>query len=137
MQYIFDKPVKGSIGLAKYQCSILWRNGNFIADEPVKSGGQDLGPDPYTLLLSSLASCTLVTLRMYIDRKQWKIDEIEVTLNMYQERQPDKLITTIDRNIQFHADITEEQRTRLLQIADACPISKILEGDIHVKSAIA
>ena len=78
MQYKLDKPVHGTIGTEKYQCSIEWRNGKFIADEPVTAGGKDTGPDPYTLLLSSLASCTLVTMRMYIDRKGWDISEIAV-----------------------------------------------------------
>lgn len=85
VKYKFDKPVHGSIGNEKYQCTIEWRNGKFIADEPVTSGGKDSGPDPYTLLLSSLASCTLVTMRMYIDRKGWQVPEIAVNANMYQE----------------------------------------------------
>lgn len=86
MIYKFEKPVHGSIGLEKYQCTIEWRNGKFISDEPQSSGGKDMGPDPYTLLLSSLASCTLVTLRMYIDRKGWNIPSISVNVNMYSEK---------------------------------------------------
>ena len=136
MQYMLENPVRSSIGKEKYQCTILWRNGTFIADEPVKSGGLDLGPDPITLLLSSLASCTLVTLKMYIDRKGWAINDIEVVANMYQVKEGDKVITTINRDIKFLSEITEEQRKRLLQIAAACPVSKILENQIDVKTLI-
>jgi putative redox protein len=134
MQYVFENPVHGVIGREKYQCTISWRNGKFIADEPVKSGGQDSGPDPYTLLLSALASCTLVTLRMYIDRKGWAIDNIEVNANMYQTKEGDKLSTTIDRDIKFLSEITEEQRKRLAEIASSCPVSKILENPIMVRT---
>ena len=73
MKYQLEKPVQGSIAKKKYQCTIEWRNGKFIADEPPSIGGEDSGPDPYTLLLSSLASCKLITLRMYIDRKGWEL----------------------------------------------------------------
>lgn len=137
MQYMLQNPVHSVIGRDKYQCTISWRNGKFIADEPVKSGGKDLGPDPFTLLLSSLASCTLVTLRMYIDRKGWVIDHIEVESNMYQVKEADKIITTINRDIKFLTEITDEQKKRLLQIAAACPVSKILENQIEVKTSIA
>lgn len=136
MQYMLENPVHTSIGREKYQCTISWRNGRFIADEPVKSGGQDLGPDPFTLLLSSLASCTLVTLRMYIERKGWMIDSIEIDANMYQTKEGDKLTTTINRDIKFLSEITEEQKKRLLQIAAACPVSKILENQIEIKTSI-
>jgi putative redox protein len=136
MIYKFEKPVQGSIGLEKYQCTIEWRNGKFISDEPETSGGKDLGPDPYTLLLSSLASCTLVTLRMYIDRKGWNIPSITVNVNMYSEKKEDLLTTIIDRDIIFSADTPEEQKTRLQEIASSCPISKILQSDIKVRTFV-
>ena len=136
MQYMLENPVHTSIGREKYQCTISWRNGIFIADEPVKSGGKDLGPDPFTLLLSSLASCTLVTLKMYIDRKGWAIDNIEVEANMQQVKEGDKIITTIYRDIKFLGDTTEEQKKRLLQIASACPVSKILENQIEIITSV-
>jgi putative redox protein len=134
MEYKFEKPVHGTIGNEKYQCTIEWRNGKFIADEPETSGGKDSGPDPYTLLLSSLASCTLITMRMYIDRKGWNVPEIAVNVNMYQEIKDEKKTTIIDRAIVFLSPLEEEQKTRLHEIASRCPISKILEGEIKVRS---
>ena len=106
MKYKFEKPIHGSIANTKYQCRIEWRNGSFIADEPENNGGKDEGPDPYTLLLSSLTSCTLITVRMYIDRKGWDINRIAVKTNLYQE------------------------------IASQCPVSKILEGNIKVRTYV-
>jgi putative redox protein len=134
MIYRFEKPILGNIGTARYQCSIEWRNGKFISDEPKKSGGNDEGPDPHTLLLSSLVSCTLVTLRMYIDRKGWDIPAISVQSNMYQNKKEDKIINIIDRDIKFLSPVTKEQREKLTDIAKACPISKILEGEVIVRT---
>jgi putative redox protein len=134
MQYKFEKPVHGTIGAEKYQCTIEWRNGKFIADEPETSGGKDSGPDPHSLLLSSLASCTLITMRMYIDRKGWNIPEIAVNVNLYQETKDGKTTTVIDRDIVFLSEASEEQKNRLHEIAKHCPISKILEGEVKVRS---
>lgn len=134
MDYKFQQPIYGTIGTEKYKCTIEWRNGKFIADEPETSGGKDSGPDPFTLLLSSLASCTLVTLRMYIDRKGWNIPGIAVNANMYQETVDEKTTTIIDRDIIFLSSVDDEKKLRLQQIAKSCPISKILEGDIKVRT---
>lgn len=134
MKYMLEQPVEGHIFTQKYQITIKWRNGKFFADEPVKSGGQDTGPDPYTLLLSSLASCTLATLRMYIDRKGWDIPHISVKANMYQTIKDEKTTTVIDRDINFLQPLPDEQRSRLIEIAEACPVSKILKGEIHVRT---
>jgi putative redox protein len=75
-------------------------------------------------------------MRMYIDRKQWNIPEIAVNVNMYQETKDEKTITIIDRDIIFLNEVEEEQKTRLIEIAKHCPISKILEGDIKVRTFV-
>lgn len=134
MKYKLEKPVHGTIGTEKYKITIEWRNGTFVADEPVTTGGKDLGPDPYTQLMSSLASCTLATLRMYIDRKGWDIPQIAVNVNFYQEKENDKTVTIIDRDISFISHVEEEKRARLLEIAKACPISRILEGELKLRT---
>jgi len=134
MQYLFEQPVYATIGAEKYKCTVEWRNGKFISDEPKKNGGKDLGPDPMTLLLSSLATCTLATLRMYIDRKGWDIPEIEVAVNMYRDVREGKTVNVFDRDIKFTSEISTEQRERLIQIAKACPISKTLEGEIELRT---
>lgn len=137
MDIAFDlaEPIKGHIGKEHYKVDIIWRNGVLIADEPAVVGGKDLGPDPYTLLLSSLAACTLSTLRMYIDRKGWQFEEINISLNMYQNKEGE-LSTTIIRDIDFSNDVKEEQKERLLLIASKCPISKILKNKIEIQTIL-
>nr|WP_315250194.1 OsmC family protein [uncultured Flavobacterium sp.] len=108
---------------------------HFFMDEPISVGGQDVGPDPYTALLSSLASCTLSTLRMYIDRKGWNIPEINIALNMSQENDSE-LTTTISRSIIFPGTVDEDTKNRLLIIAEKCPVSKILKNKILINTTI-
>ena len=134
MEYLLKEDIKASIGTEKYNCIVEWRNGKFISDEPEFVGGKDLGPDPYSLLLSSLATCTLATLRMYIDKKGWDIPQMAVAVNMYKEKNEDKTITFIDRDLNFFTLIPDEQRERLVQIARVCPVSKILEGEIQIRT---
>ncbi len=136
MKYKLEKPVHGNIGTEKYVCTIEWRNGKFIADEPENNGGKDTGPDPYTLLLSSLASCTLITLRMYIDRKGLDVSSITVNANMYQEVKDGVTTNIIDRDIILPTHLDEEVKTKLLEIAKNCPISKILEGNVKVRTFV-
>lgn len=134
MDFLLEKPVKGKIGIEKYKVILEWRNGQLISDEPLELGGKDLGPDPYTLLLASLASCTLSTLRMYIDRKEWDIPNISIEVNMYQEKM-ENLSTTITRKIHLGNDVDELQKSRLLAIAAMCPVSKLLENKISLESS--
>src|SRR3954464_6935658 len=117
MQYKMENPVRGAIGTTKYQCTIEWRNGKIIADESPKSGGKDTGPDPHSLLLSSLTSCTLITLRMYIDRKGWDIPSLAVNANLYQQIKGEEIVTVIDRDIIFLSPVDDERKIRLQEIA--------------------
>jgi putative redox protein len=135
MENLFENDIQGHIGIQKYLCTIQWRNGQLIMDEPENVGGKDKGPDPFSTLLASLAGCTLSTLRMYIDRKEWHIPEINISLNLQQETDT-ALTTTISRSIAFSSEITAEQKERLLIIADKCPISKLLKGKININTAI-
>lgn len=135
METLLEKNIEGSIGTQKYLCTINWRNGQLIMDEPTSIEGKDLGPDPYTTLLASLAGCTLSTLRMYIDRKGWDISEIKISLNLSQKNNPD-LETIITRDITFSNIVDEETKKRLLIIAEKCPVSKILKNKITIPTTL-
>jgi putative redox protein len=137
MQYKFEKPITGTGGTINYQCTIEWRNGRFLADEPQKNGGQDLGPDPFTLLMSSLASCTIITLRMYIERKGWEVPKILVKTNMFQTTTGENMNYFIDRDISFPDSLLDpEQKNRLSAIAEQCPVSKVLQGNTKVRTFV-
>ena len=135
MEYLLEKNIEGEIGTQKYLCTIFWRNGKLLMDEPESIGGNDIGPDPFSTFLASLAGCTLSTLRMYIDRKGWDISEIKISLNLYQETNPE-IETTISRTISFSGNVSDEQKERLLIIADKCPISKILKNKIIITTTL-
>lgn len=135
MVNLLEKDIKGHIGTEKYKCTISWRNGTFIMDEPVNLEGKDLGPDPYSTLLASLAGCTLSTLRMYIDRKGWEIPVINISLNLYLENNLEPR-TVITREISFPNTIEEDIKKRLLIIAEKCPVSKILKSQIVINTTI-
>ena len=120
------------IGRIQYQTIVNSGNHTIIADEPVQEGGLDTGMSPYGLLLASLASCTVITLRMYINRKMWAIEEIGVNLELTQTEKG----VQIDSRLSFTGEINDEQRKRLVKIADACPIHKILVGNIQIRTAL-
>jgi putative redox protein len=135
MENLFENDILGHIGTQNYLCTITWRNGQFLMDEPENVGGKDLGMDPFSTLLASLAGCTLSTLRMYIDRKEWIIPEINISLNLHQETEGE-LTTIIKRDITFSEEVSFEQKERLLLIADKCPISKLLKGKITINTTL-
>jgi len=130
-----ENQVLGSIGMQNYRCEIQWRNGILIMDEPPSYGGLDIGPDPYSTLLAALAGCTLSTLRMYIARKEWHIPEIKVKINLRTSNE-NGFSTEFNREITFSEDVTDEQKQKLLIIANKCPVSKILENQITIKTDI-
>src|SRR6201996_2134429 len=117
---------------ARYQTTIRSEGHTLIADEPVSSMGTDTGMNPYSLLLASLGSCTAITLRMYIDRKMWIVENINVNVELFEVDGA----TLIKRQLSFEGELSDEQEKRLEQIADACPIHKMLTGKIIIETAL-
>lgn len=110
----------------------VYAGGHLVyADEPQELGGTDEGMSPGALLLASLGSCTAITIRMYADRKEFPLEAIKIDLAICKEEEITKE-TTISRKIELLGSITPEQRERLLQIADKCPIHKLLSNPIRI-----
>ncbi|MCV9388301.1 bifunctional alpha/beta hydrolase/OsmC family protein [Reichenbachiella ulvae] len=127
------------IGADGYTCDILADKHRLRADEPEDVGGNDYGPDPYELLLSSLGACTVMTLRMYADRKKWELEEVKVHLN-HEKDYPKNCencdeksrIDQITRKIELKGNLSEEQKKRLIEIANRCPVHRTLHSPVEV-----
>jgi len=118
-----------------YATDITVGSHHLLADEPTDAGGGDTGPGPRDLLLAALGSCTAITLRMYAQRKQWPLQEVAVKLSYAEESTPGT--TRIERYITLTGALDQEQRERLLQIANMCPLHKILTGKIEIPTNLA
>jgi putative redox protein len=113
---------------------------HLLADEPEDHGGSDAGPNPYELLLASLGACTGMTLRMYADRKQWPLERVHVRLTYSKIHAEDCLdcetkegkVDRIERRLEFEGDLSDQQRQRLLEIADRCPVSRTLTTETRI-----
>ncbi|MDR5756682.1 OsmC family protein [Caballeronia sp. LZ035] len=125
--------VTADIGATDFHVRLADGSHDWSADEPVGLGGGDTGPDPHSLLLGSLGACTSITLKMYAKRKEWPLEAVHVELSI----ESTAAGTRIDRRITLAGPLSDEQRERLLQIANACPIHKVLSGPIHIDSALA
>ena len=127
--------VKTRIGTQGFTTEVIAGRHNMIADEPPSVGGADHGPTPYGFLLSALGACTAMTLRMYADHKKIDLQEVEVDLTHDKIHQQDGensesskgKIDVMKRKITLKGDLTDEQRKRLIEIADRCPVHKTLE----------
>lgn len=126
----------------KYQVLISNGRHSIVADEPIKANGTDLGPNPYDLLLASLAACKSITVRMYAERKQWPLTGINLTLNHrklrageYDPARTDNgFVDLISCDMTFEGDLDDEQRARLLEIAERCPVQRSLLGELVIET---
>lgn len=105
------------------------------ADEPEALGGGDTAPDPMQLTLSALGACTAITLKMYAARKQWPLDDVVVHLALNPDGKPGAG-NDIHRRLTFKGDLDDTQRERLVQIANMCPVHKLLAGEIRIDTKL-
>jgi putative redox protein len=131
---LFARDITGTVTANRQQVDVEWRAGTLVIDEPKFNGGQDLGPDPFTMIVAGLVGCTLTTLRMYIRHKGWHIADIRVHANMVQQQDPFR--TIILRTVVLGQSVTDEQGEALLHVAKNCPAARLLEGEIVIGTVL-
>lgn len=115
-----------------------------LVDEPIEIGGLDKGPTPYDLLSGALASCTSITLRLYANRKQLNVTRIRVQVNYGKGYREDcegclekkEKTDVFERIVAIEGDLTEEQRQRMLVIANLCPVHRTLESEAKIMTRL-
>ena len=129
---------------AGYAQQIVAGTHHMVSDEPEASGGTDMGPGPYDLLLAALGSCTSMTVAMYARRKGWPLETIRVRLRHSKVHAADcadcdtrvAKLDRIERDIELVGALDDEQRARLIEIADRCPVHRTLTSDIDIKTRL-
>ena len=135
--------VVARVGASGFRTEITAGGHQLVADEPVGLGGTDAGATPYGILLGALSSCTAMTLRMYADRKKWPLESVVVQLRTARSHERDcedcetqKVgVGRIERRVDLVGPLSDDQRRRLMEIADRCPVKQSLERGIQVVNA--
>jgi len=130
---------------SKLQQSVTVGPHRMLADEPVAAGGQDSGPGPYDFVLAGLGACTSMTMRMYADRKSLPMERVTVTLKHSRIHAEDcaecetkvGMLDQIDRVIQIEGTLDVDQRKRLMEIADKCPVHRTLTSEVRIVTKAA
>lgn len=123
---------------------ILAGEHRLVADEPLSAGGTDTGPTPYELLLAALGACTAITVTMYAERKRWPLDGIVVRLShskihaedCFQCQTEAGFLDRIDREIELAGSLSPDERVRLFEIAEKCPVHRTLTSEINIRSCL-
>jgi putative redox protein len=125
-----------------FQQNIQAGRHRLLADEPVSVGGLDSGPNPYDFLLAGLGACTAMTVRLYAQRKSLPLDRVTVRLRHGKVHAEDcaacetkeGMLDRIERTISFEGDLDSAQRTKLLEIADKCPVHRTLTSEVEIRT---
>jgi putative redox protein len=139
-----DNRVVVRTGEVGYQTEIIANDHHLIADEPVAAGGANTGPTPYEFLVAGLGACTSMTIRMYADRKKWPLKGVVVRLKHRKVHKEDcqdcdvksRKIDLIEREIELLGSLSRQQRDRLLEIADRCPVHRTLRSETLIESRL-
>ncbi|HEX3035215.1 MAG TPA: OsmC family protein [Thermodesulfobacteriota bacterium] len=127
-----------------FRTDIKVKGHELIADEPESVGGTGMGPDPYDYLVAALGSCTSMTIRMYADRKKWPLESVVVRLQHQKIHAEDcrecetksGKVDVIEREIELTGPLDKEQRERLFEIANKCPVHRTLHSEIVIRSRL-
>ncbi len=136
MNTTYKRKAIARLGRKHYLTEITADQHTIYADEPIDLGGTDQGPTPDDLIMSSLAACTAITLRMYADRKEWPLEEIIATVGLIRKEESGQKSSLFDLTLEFIGDLDDEQKQRLLQIAKACPTHKLLTNPTEIKTQL-
>lgn len=130
-------------GRSTYENAVTIGAHHLMADEPVEVGGGGRGPDPYEYVTAGLGACTSMTIRMYANRKGWPLDSVSVHLTHAKDYADDcencedgRKVDIFDRDITIHGDLDQDQRARLLEIADRCPVHRTLHEQVHIRTRL-
>ena len=130
-------------GAAKYLQEISAGPHKLQADEPDNVGGNDAAPNPYELLLGALGACTAITVQMFADRRQWPLEKVHVQLSHGKSHAQDCANATgakldrVELAIELQGDLTEEQRRKLMEVAEHCPLHRTLVAGIEIQTRAA
>ena len=123
---------KASIARVNYATAITTGHHTLTADEGPELGGKDAGPAPYDLLTSALAACTVITLRMYADRKKWPVTAVHAHIHLVREGDKQR----IDRVITIEGAVDDEQKKRMADIAERTPVTLTLKGGLEIRTSL-
>lgn len=126
--------IQGGIGHEHYISKLSMRGHLIVADEPHENGGKDSGPTPTELILSGLAACTAATLRMYADKKGWDVERIDLEVSIRIEKTDAGQISHVESLIDITGNITAEEKARMIEIAQKCPVHKLLSNPIQIQT---
>lgn len=133
-------------GNGKFGTEVHTVSHRFVADEPINYGGDDTGPTPYDLLNAALGICTAMTMKMYADRKKWPFEGTRIHVTHERDHAEDcghildenVQVQALNRKIEILGDsLDDEQRAKLIEIADKCPVHRTLEGHLHIHTEAA